>query len=125
MRTISHLVILSLLVCGSGCMSMQPLKSQVPVTEQIEIGDNVEVVDNRGLIHRFTVGKITDTDLAGPDSSGSLISIPVADAVQISAEKVDGGRTTLAVVGGLVAAPIVLLGLGTGAMMAACSAGGC
>ena len=123
MRSITCLLISTLLISTTGCMTMRPVGGATALTDAIKIGDKVELIEKDGYINKFTVGMITEQFVAGTDERGSHVSIPLENVESVSVEKVDGGRTTLAVMGGIVAIPIVLFG--AGAMVAACAAGGC
>jgi len=123
MRSVICLLISALLISTTGCMTMRPLEATTALTNAIKVGDKVELIEKDGYINKFTVGKITEQFVAGTDERGSHVSIPLENVESVSVEKVDGGRTTLAVMGGIVAIPIVLFG--AGAMVAACAAGGC
>lgn len=118
MRYVNYLLISVLLISSTGCMSMRPVEDPSALIDHVEVGDKVELIQKDGYINTFTVGKITDAFIAGSTDSGSHVSVLTQDIERVSVEKVDGGRTTLAVMGGIVAIPIILLG--AGAMMAAC-----
>ncbi|MFP6837705.1 MAG: hypothetical protein VB948_16545 [Pseudomonadales bacterium] len=123
MRTMNHAILFALLISSSGCMTMQPLADEPVLTEAIEVGDKVEIIEKDGYINEFTVGRITDQFIAGNDDIGSLVTIPLEKIQIVSVEKVSVGRTTLAVLGGIVAIPIFLVG--AGAMVMACGSGSC
>jgi len=118
MRYINYLLISTLLISSTGCMSMRPVEDPSAFIDKVKVGDKVELIDKDGFINRFTVGKVTDQLIAGNSESGNRVSVPTAEIERLSVEKVDGGRTTLAVMGGIVAIPIILIG--AGAMAAAC-----
>ena len=52
--------------------------------------------------------------IAGNDELNSLVSIELDDIESVAIEEIDGGKTVLATGAVIVAAPIVLLGLGLG-----------
>lgn len=119
MRSINYLTLLVLFL-SSGCMTMRPLDDDQALTEVIKTGDKVEVIEKDGHINKFTVGKITEQFIAGNDEIGSHVTIPLEKIESISVEKVHGGRTTLAVLGGIVAIPIILVGA-----VVVCGSGSC
>jgi len=119
MRSINYLTLLVLFL-SSGCMTMRPLDDDQALTEVIKTGDKVEVIEKDGHINEFTVGKITEQFIAGNDEIGSHVTIPLEKIETISVEKVHGGRTTLAVLGGIVAIPIILVGA-----VVVCGSGSC
>ena len=123
MRHFSYLAIFALIISSTGCMTMRPVEDPSILTDTLKVGDKVELIEKDGYINKFTVGLINEAFIAGNDETGSHVSIPMEKIESISVEKVDGGRTTLAVMGGLVAIPIILVG--AGAMVVACGAGGC
>ena len=123
MRSINWITVVALIISSSGCMTMRPLQNDISITEAIKVGDKVEIIERDGYINKFTVGKIHEQFVAGNDERGSHVSIPLEKIESVSIEKVDGGRTTLAVMGGIVAIPIILFG--AGAMVMACGSGAC
>ena len=121
MRSINYLTVLAMLICSTGCMTMRPVDEDRALTDVIKVGDKVEVIEKDGYINKFTVGKITEQFIAGNDEIGSHKSIPLEKIETVSVEKINGGRTTLAVMGGIVALPIVLIGAGAMAVVAVAS----
>jgi len=124
MRSINWMTLVALLISSSGCMTMRALSNDISITEAIKIGDKVEIIERDGYINKFTVGKIHEQFVAGNDENGSHVSIPLEKIESVSIEKVDGGRTTLAVMGGIVAIPIILFGA-AGVMALGCGSGFC
>ncbi len=126
MRSIvSYFTILTLLISSPGCMTLRPLESHEGLISFVKAGDKVEVIEKDGHINRFTVGRLTDEFIAGNDSYGSLVSIPLDNIETVSVEKVNGTRTTLVIVGGIVVGTIVLFVVGSFFYIVACVAGGC
>ncbi len=124
MRSImKHLTLLALLISTTGCMTLRPLEGHDTLTNLVKVGDKVEVIKKDGHINRFTVGKVTDEFIAGNDKYGSLVSIPVTDIETVSVEKINGTRTTLAVVGGTVVGTIALFVVGSFVYAVACYVG--
>ena len=93
------------------------------VRENVSPGDKVEIIQKDGYINTFTVGSINEYRIAGNDEFNSLVSIEYVDIEAISVEQIDGGRTLLAVAGGVVAIPIVLFGAGMALMIGAMGSG--
>ncbi len=118
-----HLTLLALLISTTGCMTLRPLESHDTLTNLVKVGDKVEVIKKDGHINRFTVGKVTDEFIAGNDKYVLLVSIPVTDIETVSVEKINGTRTTLAVVGGIVVGTIVLFVVGSFVYAVACYVG--
>ena len=121
----NHLTLLALLISTTGCMTLRPVESYEPLTDFVKVGDKVELVELDGHINRFTVGRLTDEFIAGNDKYGSHVSILLVDIETVSVEKINGVRTTLAIVGGTVVGTFVLLVVGSFAYIVACYAGGC
>ncbi len=126
MRSImNHLTILALLISTTGCMTLRPVESYEPLTDFVKVGDEVEVIEKDGHINRFTVGKLTDEFIAGNDEYGSHVSILLVDIETVSVEKINGVRTTLAIVGGTVVGTFVLLVTGSFVYIVVCFTVGC
>lgn len=121
MRSITnHLTLFALLISTTGCMTLRPVESYEPLTDFVKVGDEVEVVEIDGHINRFTVGRLTDEFIAGNDKYGSHVSILLVDVETVSVERINGTRTTLVVVGGIVVTIIVLYVVGAFVYIAAC-----
>ena len=85
----------------------------------IKVGDKVELIQKDGYINTFTVGKITERTISGNSEFGSLVMIGLDDIESIRVEKIHPGLTAAAVLGVVVAIPIVLIGASFGLMMSA------
>ena len=124
MRSITnHLTLLALLISTTGCMTLRPVESYEPLTDFVKVGDEVEVVELDGHVNRFTVGRLTDEFIAGKDNHGSHVSILLVDIETVSVEKINGVRTTLAIVGGTVVGTIALFVVGSFVYAVACYVG--
>lgn len=102
-----------------GCTTMRPVDTQpANLTEQIEVGDHLVVYEKSGRIVDMTVSVISDTTLDGTLASNTYVPVTVNidDIEKIEVEKIDGVKTTLAVVGGtIVILPLAVLALLVGA----------
>lgn len=99
-----------------GCTSMQPMQTDhAKIQNKIEIGDHLIIYENSGRIVDMTLTMIDGDILRGSLADNNLtpVEVSVHDIAKIEIEKVDGGKTVLAVVGGVAAAvvliPLVLL----------------
>ena len=103
----------------TGCTTMRPIDSTTSVAEEIEIGDHLVVYETSGRIVDMTVQVIEADKLVGTlgTEGGAPIQVMIADIEKIEVEKLDGAKTTLAVVGvTVVVVPVALLAAMTGAL---------
>lgn len=103
-----------------GCTTMRPLETeQSSLIEQLEVGDHLVIYEKSGRIADMTLTLIGDDSLEGTLADNSLIPVEVDidDIEKIEVEKIDGVKTTLAVVGGtIVILPLMLIAAMSGAM---------
>lgn len=103
-----------------GCTSMRPVDAQrTDLAAELEVDDQLVVYENSGRIIDMTFIALQDETIRGRMNDGSQgpISVAVADIEKLEIEKIDGAKTTLAVVGGtIVIVPIALIA-GTLALM--------
>ena len=103
-----------------GCTTMRPIEAQQSnLAEQVEVGDHLIVYEKSGRIVDMTLGVIDGDSLEGTLADDTLIPVEVDinDIEKIEVEKIDGVKTTLAVVGGaIVILPLMLIAAMTGAM---------
>lgn len=103
-----------------GCTTMRPIETgQANLIEQLEVGDHLIVYEKSGRIVDMTLGVIDDDSLEGTLADNSLIPVEVDinDIEKIEVEKIDGVKTTLAVVGGtIIILPLMLIAAMSGAM---------
>ena len=103
----------------TGCTTMRPIDSTTSVADQIEIGDHLVVYETSGRIVDMTVQVVEADRLVGTlgTEGGAPIQVMIADVEKIEVEKIDGAKTTLAVVGvTVVVVPVALLAAMTGAL---------
>ena len=103
----------------TGCTTMRPIDSTTSVADQIEIGDHLVVYETSGRIVDMTVQVVEADRLVGTlgTEGGAPIQVMIADIEKIEVEKIDGAKTTLAVVGvTVVVVPVALLAAMTGAL---------
>jgi len=103
-----------------GCTTMRPIEAQQSnLAEQVEVGDHLIVYEKSGRIVDMTLGVIDGDSLEGTLADDTLIPVEVDinDIEKIEVEKIDGAKTTLAVVGGtIIVLPLMLIAAMTGAM---------
>lgn len=103
-----------------GCTTMRPIETgQANLIEQLEVGDHLIVYEKSGRIVDMTLGVIDDDSLEGTLADNSLIPVEVDinDIEKIEVEKIDGVKTTLAVVGGtIIILPLMLIAAMSGAI---------
>ena len=103
-----------------GCTTMRPVETeQSNLTEQLEVGDHLVIYEKSGRIADMTLTLIHDDSLEGTLANNGLIPVEVDinDIEKIEVEKIDGVKTTLAVVGGtIVILPLMLIAAMSGAV---------
>ena len=121
-NTKTHFKIIVLILAGlalSGCTSMRAIESNASVAEQISVGEHLVVYEKSGRVVDMTV-RVIDTDRLGGTlgtEGGAPVEVLLADIEKIEVERIDGAKTTLAVVGvTVVAVPVVFLAAFTGAL---------
>jgi len=88
-----------------GCSTMRPVETgQSKLTEQLEGGDHLVIYEKSGRIADMTLTLIDGDSLEGTLAGNNFIPVEVdIDEIEkIEVEKIDGVKTTLAVVGGVI-----------------------
>jgi len=88
-----------------GCTTMRPVETgQSKLTEQLEVGDHLVIYEKSGRIADMTLTLIDGDSLEGTLAGNNFIPVEVDidDIEKIEVEKIDGVKTTLAVVGGVI-----------------------
>jgi len=88
-----------------GCSTMRPVETgQSKLTEQLEVGDHLVIYEKSGRIADMTLTLIDGDSLEGTLAGNNFIPVEVdIDEIEkIEVEKIDGVKTTLAVVGGVI-----------------------
>ncbi len=103
-----------------GCTTMRPVETgQANLTEQLEVGDHLVIYEKSGRIVDMTLTLIDGDILEGTLAGNNFIPVEVDinDIEKIEFEKIDGVKTTLAVVGGtIIISPLMLIAAMSGAM---------
>ena len=110
----------------SCCTSLNKLDyyKEVDLSSIISIGDKLSVTLNSGDNYYLKVVSINESQMVGTlletnesqmvgthIETGEGITIKVDDIEYIEVETIDGGKTTLAIMGGIVLIPFAILGL--------------
>lgn len=98
-----------------GCTTMQEVKPQKgPLTDYLKIGDHIVVYEKSGRIVDIRFVLIEGEVLRGSlfDDGLEPVEIKLDQIEKIEAERIAAGRTTAAVLGGIVLAPIAAVGAG-------------
>jgi hypothetical protein len=99
----------------AGCTTMQQVRPQDRALEDsLKIGDHLIVYEKSGRIFDIRFVRLDEGILRGSMSDDGLDSVEIRldNIERIEAERVAIGRTTGAVLGGIVLAPIVAVGAG-------------
>lgn len=104
----------------TGCTTMRPVDTQqTDFAERLETGDHLVVYEESGRIVDMTLDAIDGDYLEGTSAVDGFVYVDVNinDIEKIEAEKIDGVKTTLAVVGGvIILVPLVVIAAFTGVM---------
>ena len=126
-KLIAVTCILSMLI---SCTSMNKVEriEQTPLSSVVSEGDKLSVIKHDGDSYYLRVVSVSETELIGTQlapqdtnvvtmgtSVGSGIIIQLQDIASVEIETIDGAKTTLAIVGGIVLIPFAILGLILGA----------
>jgi len=98
----------------SCCTSLNKLDyyKEVDLSSIVSIGDKLSVTLNSGDNYYLKVVSTKENQMVGTlMETGEGITITVDDIEYIEVETIDGGKTTLAIMGGIVLIPIGILGL--------------
>ena len=104
-----------LLAALFGCTTMQEVKQQEwLLTDYLEIGDHIIVYETNGRIVDMRFVLIEGNVLRGSlfDDGLESVEIKLEHIQKIEAERIAFGRTTAAVLGGIVLAPLAAVGAG-------------
>ena len=91
--------------------------SQADFPAQLEMGDHLVVYEKGGRIVDMTFTEVEGDYLYGSLTSNPMHSVEVKidEVLQVEIEKVSGGKTAAAVVGGVVLLPIAAVAFGLAA----------
>ena len=114
-KTIVICTALSFLVTSVGCTSMRELRpSDRALDEVLRTGDHVIVYEDTGRIVDMRYVRTDGSLLRGSLFEDGLtpVAVEMERIERVEIERVAVGRTSLAVAGGIILAPIAALGLG-------------
>jgi len=114
-RSIYRSLATLLLAALFGCTTMQEVKQQEwLLTDYLEIGDHIIVYETNGRIVDMRFVLIEGNVLRGSlfDDGLESVEIKLEHIEKIEAERIAFGRTTAAVLGGIVLAPLAAVGAG-------------
>lgn len=114
------IVILIASISMIGCTTMRTVdREKYDLTEKLEIGDHLIVYETTGRIVDMKLDSFNGDYLEGTSAKGypTMVDVNINDIEKIEVEKIDGVKTTLAVVGGaIVIVPLAIIAVLTGAM---------
>lgn len=105
-KIICLLTMLSLI----GCTTFRPVEYQeLKLTELVEVGETYKFTEINGSVTMMKVTAVSDTEVTGTLEHGAGKTIQAVDLQSIEVETIDGGKTVLAVVGGIILLPLALI----------------
>ena len=97
----------------SGCTTMRPINGQATdVAEGAKAGDRMVIYETSGRIIDMTYSHMDGDRIVGTTSGNqhAPVDVAIADVKRLEVEKLDGAKTTLAIIGGtIVIVPLVAL----------------
>ena len=114
------IIILLASISMIACTTMRPIdREKYELNEKLEIGDHLVVYEKTGRIVDMKPDSIEGVYLEGTSTDGfpTMVDVKIDDIEKIEVEKIDGVKTTLAVVGGaIVFLPLMVIAAFTGVM---------
>ena len=114
------IIILIASISMIACTTMRPIdREKYELNEKLEIGDHLVVYEKTGRIVDMKLDSIEGDYLEGTSTDGfpTMVDVKIDDIEKIEVEKIDGVKTTLAVVGGaIVFLPLMVIAAFTGVM---------
>lgn len=112
------IVFLVMAISLAGCTSMRPMDPvQTDFATELETGDHLVVTEKDGRIVDMTFAQVEDGWLVGSLTKRPLdtVQVEIDQILKIEIEKISGGKTTAAVIGGIVLLPLAAVGVGLAA----------
>jgi len=104
----------------TACTTMRPMETDdSSLADQLESQDHLVVYEKSGRIIDMTFTESDDEAIYGVLSNDprTLVEVDLGDIERIEVEKIDGVKTTFAIVGGtIVIVPLAVIAVLTGAM---------
>lgn len=113
--TLSIVITIFCILALVGCTSMQEVnKRDATLADYLQIGDHIKIYEKQGRIIDMRFVRIDGKTIRGSLFSNGMeaVAVELDQIEKIEAERIEPGRTTAAVLGGIVLAPIVALGAG-------------
>lgn len=108
---------LAVLATVCGCTSMREVRlTKRPLEEVLRTGDHIVVYEDTGRILDMRYVLIDGGTLRGSLAADGLtpVAVELVRIERVEVERLAAGRSSLAVAGGIILAPIAALGLGLG-----------
>lgn len=108
---------LTMVIATVGCTTMRAVShTERPLEEVLRTGDHIVVYEDTGRILDMRYVLIDGGTLRGSLAADGLTPVAVElDRIErVEVERLAAGRSSLAVAGGIILAPIAALGLGLG-----------
>ena len=102
----------------TGCTSMRPMDTtQEDFTVQLEMGDHLIVYEKGGRIIDMTFTEVDGDYLLGSLTAQPLhtVEVRIDEILKMEIEKISGGKTAAAIIGGVILLPIAAVGFGLAA----------
>ena len=115
-RTLNILLMVCLVIQAS-CTTLKEVGSvDVPLDQILKTGDRIVVYEKTGRVIDMRYVLLGNGEIRGSLTENGLkaVEVRIDQIEKIEAERIGAGRTTVAVIGGIVFLPIVALGAGIG-----------
>lgn len=92
-----------------GCTTFKPVEyTEVSLPDLIEVGETYKFTKTDGTVIEMKVTSVSADEVTGTMEGGGGRTILATDLQALEVETIDGGKTTLAVIGGIILLPIAL-----------------
>ncbi|NVJ48852.1 MAG: hypothetical protein HWE13_11955 [Gammaproteobacteria bacterium] len=114
---VTRLMLYWLILSLAGCTSMRAVNPGQS-HESLALKDRIVVYEKSGRVIDMTLVRIDEHQIVGSLTNAPMTSviIDLDDVEKIEVEAIDGGKTTLAVVGGIILLPLFILAAFMGVM---------
>ena len=107
------ILVLIAAIAFSGCTTMRPVNGEATdLAETARAGDRMVIYEKSGRIVDMTYSHLDGDRIVGSTGSNghAPVEVAIADVQRLEIEKIDGAKTTLAIIGGtIVVVPLVAL----------------
>ncbi len=116
------LICIGMILSLVGCSTFKPVEHrEVALPDILLVGKTYKITTTSGDVIQMKVVEVTADEVVGTREDGLGRTVSALDISSIEVETIDGGKTTLAVIGGIVLLPIAIVAVVLGCMMGACS----